>query len=92
MIDVALIATSAAFSEDSLRNSCLDEHTLFIEQLGLIDRLPTPAYGPGSQLLGEAQAQSFTDLWFRNRSFNPAEYFMATTTHLCRDENSMPHY
>ena len=92
MIDVALIATSAAFSEDSLRNSGLDEHTLFIEQLGLVDRLPTPAYGPGSQLLGEAQAQSFTDLWFRNRSFNPDEYFMATRTHLCHDENSMPHY
>ena len=56
MIDVASIATSAAFSGDSLRNSGLDEHTVFIEQLGLVDRLPTPAYGPGSQLFGEAQA------------------------------------
>ena len=87
MIDVASFATSAALSMDSLRNSSLDDHTHFIEQLGLVDRLRTPASGPGSQLLSQEQAQSFTDLWFRNRSFNLVE----TTTHLCEDDD-MPHY
>ena len=61
-------ARISRLSRVTRRCSSIEEHISFIAQLGLVDRLPTPVHGPGSQLLGpEEEAARFAERWFGSR-------------------------
>ena len=93
LIDFAsFLITGDAFAWDSLRRSTLEDHISFIARLGLVDRLPTPAHGPGSQLPGLVEAARFAERWFRNRQIAVNEYFRRINRYVSRNEEDMETY
>ena len=92
-IDFAsFLITGDAFAWDSLRRSTIEDHISFIARLGLVDRLPTPAHGPGSQLLGPEEAARFAERWFRNRQIAVNGYFRGINRYVSRNEEDMETY
>lgn len=73
---------------DSLRRSTIEEHIAFIDQLGLVDRLPTPVRGPGSELLRREEAACFAARWFQTRDIDVGDYFNGNSnTNVTRNED-----
>lgn len=85
-IDVASFVTGDEFALDSLRRSTIEEHRSFINQLGLVGRLPTPVHGAGSELLGPEEATCFAERWFLNRQIDVNDYFTGSIRHVTPHE------
>ena len=76
-----------AFALDTLRRSTIEEHVSFINELELVDRLPTPVDGPGSELLRSEEAACFAARWFLNRQIDIGDYFDNFNMALTRNED-----